>query len=637
MATVCLKCGVATAVGVEMGYMGLPSLDETPRGKGKHRLSAQLTVSGGDPRYDETFGCLYSGLLAVGLSTHAHEAYRDFLKAHSGGDHALRLWIEEQEDLPEGTREPRYKWYKAPRRAPGFVRANVRFSCRKCEEDFESAAAEWVRPMEPHNLTKTQVDKLVSRTVRPSEHNIRDAFPFEILLFHELARWLRSHGAHPIRIELVSEPAAPRLASASAHPPGSWTPPAIRVELDERRLGAVSSETVPLLVKLCNRDPRKREEAAQRLAALAESETVGHLAAHLDDPDVDVRRAVVRALGAISDPRTVRPLGTALLDESSDVQEAARKALLHAKVDPSEALTRAREPRAPLDRSKEKEPAPAVKAADPRHLKRSAAADKLRAPGDAALLLALLEDCSDSVVERAAHTAGELRLRDAVEPLCRATERAAFDMTGEQLLIEIAEALGKIADPAAVPTLVSMLDRWKLSVSRVHDCVLNALTATPGEAASAGLVHALDAPDESLRMSAARVLGERKDARAVAGLARALEDPNQHVRACAAQALTAIDDSAGNRAILAAAVAGDRVVAEAAHVLLIRLGDPRTEAVLIEAIKYAGSHDWVTAATTYILSGNEKLAVAGKAALHGRAPAKRVKAVAWASRPLESP
>lgn len=635
MLTICLRCGIATAVGVEMGYIGLPSLDETPRGRGKHPLAARLS-SGGDADTDETFGCLYSGLRAVGLTTHPIEAYRDFLKAHSGRDHELRAWAEEHEDLPGGGPKPRYRWYRAPRRAPGFVRARVRFSCAKCDELFESAVAEWVRPFEARDLAKDEVARLISRTVRPSEHNIHDAWPFEMVLFDDLADWLKSHRSHVLRIGLVPECAedarsAPAsVAEASAPAPKPWTPPKPPPEGDDRVLGPISPKAVLLLARLHHRDPRQREDAARALASLADPGTLGHLALPLDDPDEGVRVAVVHALAALADARKVRLLGIALLDESEPVREAARQALARENVDTEDALRRAREPRTPLGPRALSGKTGAV---DPRHRYRGIAAGTLRSLDDAALVVALLEDYSTDVVCEAAGAAGALRLSDAVRPLCAAARTVAAGFDGDRCLEAILDALARIGDPESLPLLVSAVDHAR---SSVRDKALAGLAAFKGDAAREPLVAALASKNKETRARAAQMLEERKDPAAVPSLVKALRDEDSHVRVRAALALAAIDDPVGLRAVVSAATAGDARVAEATHVRLIQIGDPRTEPALLEAVKYSGIHDWATTATTYVLSGHPALSAAGKDALarSRRAPAKGVKPVAWGSRPL---
>jgi HEAT repeat protein len=395
-------------------------------------------------------------------------------------------------------------------------------------------------------------------------------------------------------------------------------------------LGPVSARALPLLAKLHHRDPRQREEAAQALASLAEPGTLGHLALPLDDPDEGVRVAVVHALSALADPRKVRLLGIALLDEAHAVREAALEALAKAHVDTSQALQRAREPRAPLGpRARDAN----TGAVDPRRVHRGAAAAKL-SRDDAALVVALLQDYSATVVRDAAAVAGKLRLPAAVGPLCAAARTVTPDSGGDGCLREIVEALAKIGDPEGIPILVSAVDHADSSIS---DRALAALAGTPGDAARAALVGALASKNENLRIGAARMLGERKDPETLPSLVKALRDSDWYVRSCAAQALVAIGDPVGLRALVSAAIAGDTHVAEAAHVRLIQIGDPRTEEILSKAVQYSGVHDYATTATTFMLSGHAGLAAAGKAALarSKRAPAKGVKPVAWGSRPLD--
>jgi hypothetical protein len=92
-------------------------------------------------------------------------------------------------------------------------------------------------------------------------------------------------------------------------------------------------------------------------------------------------------------------------------------------------------------------------------------------------------------------------------------------------------------------------------------------------------------------------------------------------------------DPSGLDAVLETVVEGDAYVAFRAHEHLIGQGDPRTEDTLVEALHYNyGWSDVKSAASRYVLSGNERLAAAGRRLLPGGRPRRGVEAVPWGSK-----
>ena len=197
MTTTCLDCKISTGVGEMYGTLGLPSLDEAPRGRGNHRLSKTLST-GGDADTDETFGYIYSGFKALGLQVHSLERYRAFLEEHR--EHRLFEWVDEErrEYLPEELRggdDPTFVEYEAPQEGQGYVFRRLIFECVKCDDRFESDTRDWVKPFEPTTMSVDLIKLFHKRVGEPSECCIHEADPFGIL-YMDLDDWLAEHRTH---------------------------------------------------------------------------------------------------------------------------------------------------------------------------------------------------------------------------------------------------------------------------------------------------------------------------------------------------------------------------------------------------------------------------------------------------------
>lgn len=222
MTTTCLDCGVSTGVGPSSGSVGLPSLDESARGRRRHPLSKILTT-GGDADTDETFGYIYSGFKALGLRIHSLEAYRAFLMKHRR--HRLFEWgdDEDKDRLPAeiGSDEIRFRPYKEP--SKGYTLAKFVVTCSRCGDTFESDGRDWVKPMRPRVLTPAVIALFHKRVGIPSESCIRDADPFNVL-YSDLDEWLADHKTHRPKLALSKpgdsgsglSPAAPNAPPAAA-------------------------------------------------------------------------------------------------------------------------------------------------------------------------------------------------------------------------------------------------------------------------------------------------------------------------------------------------------------------------------------------------------------------------------------
>ncbi len=209
MTTTCLDCMVSTGVGEMYGTVGLPSLDEAPRGRGEHPLSKALST-GGDADTDENFAYIHSGFRALGLRVHSLERHRAFLEAHR--QHRLFQWFsEENEDslppeLQGGDRTTFLRNYD-PEPAEGYLLRRLVFECPKCDDRFESDSPDWVQPIEPAALTAEQIDQFRKRVGEPAECCIHEAEPFAIL-YMDLDDWLPKHRSHKPVMKLEDQEGA---------------------------------------------------------------------------------------------------------------------------------------------------------------------------------------------------------------------------------------------------------------------------------------------------------------------------------------------------------------------------------------------------------------------------------------------
>ena len=194
------------------GDAGLPSLDAQRRGRGKHPLSKTMS-SGADAEEAQTFGYLESGFRAAGLELYAFDAYRALLEKHAG--HRLFLWADEEdpESLPRELRNPdglRWLKYKEPRAKDGYVHRGILISCAKCDDEFASDVADWVKPFPRKQLEKDQVT-ILSATTLAFECAAYEVEPFGMIL-PDLGDWLSEHKGHRPTISLhasITESDAP--------------------------------------------------------------------------------------------------------------------------------------------------------------------------------------------------------------------------------------------------------------------------------------------------------------------------------------------------------------------------------------------------------------------------------------------
>jgi len=194
--------------------------------------------------------------------------------------------------------------------------------------------------------------------------------------------------------------------------------------------------------------------------------------------------------------------------------------------------------------------------------------------------IALLEHKDHRVRVSAAQALGKIADPQAIPALVR-----ALDDNNSYVRKFAAQALGKIADPQAIPGLLQALSDKD---SQVQVLAAHALGKIAHPQAVPALVKALSDRYSGVRETAAQALGEIGDAQAVPALVRALDDNNSYVRKFAAQALVKIGKPA-IPALLQALDDGnwrDRnwCVRETAAQALGEIGDAQAVPALLQAL-----------------------------------------------------
>jgi HEAT repeat protein len=229
---------------------------------------------------------------------------------------------------------------------------------------------------------------------------------------------------------------------------------------------------------------------------------------------------------------------------------------------------------------------------------RCRAADALGSFGDAGVvefLMQALKDDSWTVRKAAAQSLGQMRDARAVEPFIAALEGGTEDVRKAA-----AKALGQIGDVSAVEPLLAALreDSWGVraaaagalaligdvrAVGPLGDTLRDADLGVREAAADALIrigapalelfVSALQDHNWDVRRTAARALGQIRDARAVGPLSAALRDPQDSwLRRAAAVALGQIGDASSVESLVAALHDPDALVRDAAAEALAARG-----------------------------------------------------------------
>jgi len=292
------------------------------------------------------------------------------------------------------------------------------------------------------------------------------------------------------------------------------------VEAREPFLKALARVRLEDLVGLLGQvDESRKPEATRVLWRSSGPPVLPHLRAHLDDPSVPVRMAVLEVLGESGDPSSADVARFVLeTDQSAPLRAAAVRVIARTSIEASAAMARAM--------------------ADPEAVVRATALEELTAAlgreADPFLLQGLSD--ADEQVRRAAMNQLASREDNDHEFVwsalrqCRPEERnelgSVFAHSNPAALTEL--ALMHYGSPDHEERLLALeLAGW----SRSQACL---------EAS----IQSLQDPVPAVRAAAAAALGRIRDTSAVRALGNALGDPFPEVRVQAVRALGVIDDEA---------------------------------------------------------------------------------------------
>jgi HEAT repeat protein len=266
-------------------------------------------------------------------------------------------------------------------------------------------------------------------------------------------------------ITSVRRTAAEALEALGWHPNSPAEQAAYYVAIQHwERAAAVGPDAAPALNRaLQDRDSTVRKQAAHALGKVGSARVIQPLIQALQDPDHQVRRAAAESLEQAGAPQAVEALLSALRGSSREVKPAIARALGHSGDERAiSALITAVKSRdvylvEAAGHSLEKIGAPAVPFLI--HLLREPVTDtrehaaailtNIGAPSVIPLIDSL-QNASSPINELSAKILGRIRDPRALRPLINALDH-------EELAGTASLALGKLADPRAVPRLLDML------------------------------------------------------------------------------------------------------------------------------------------------------------------------------------
>ncbi len=295
---------------------------------------------------------------------------------------------------------------------------------------------------------------------------------------------------------------------------------AIEVPSDDREpfLAALARLRLEDLVGLLEQvDEPRKPEAVRVLWKTSGANVLPHLRAHLDDPSVPVRMAVLEVMGEAGDANGADVARFVLeTDQSPALRAAAIRVIGRTDGDASQALTRAM-----ID------PEASVRVAALEEL-----TPRLGREADPQLLQALTD--SDEQVRRAGMNQLASREENDLDFVwsalgeCRPEERSELGSVFAQ------------SNPGAL----TELSLQHCGSPDQHDRILAVELAgwSKSQACVEAAIQALQDPAPAVRAAAAKSLGRLKDASAVRALGTALGDPHVEVRVEVVRALGVIDD-----------------------------------------------------------------------------------------------
>lgn len=326
-------------------------------------------------------------------------------------------------------------------------------------------------------------------------------------------------------------------------------------------LGSIreQSAAIALVGVLRNNNIEVIEKASQALIHINSRTAVKPLLRTLKYKSPTVRKAAAIILGELRDLRAVKHLIAAMQDKNLDVRYSAAKALV--KIGKTAAV--------PIIGN--------MKSNDPSLRKRLASRlGKIKSVKSVDALIKALSDKNSTVRYSAAEALGELKDKRIIPPLIAALRDSSVDVRYKAAkalgrvgalravkdLIRVlkdrdsgvrynaAKALGIIKDPRAVAGLIKLLKDRNLGV---RYCAVKALKAI-GKPTVKPLIKFLGSENSDMRYSAAVVLGEVKDPRAIEPLLALLKDDDPRVSYCASEALRKIRESATTRSLITATI-----------------------------------------------------------------------------------
>ncbi len=294
--------------------------------------------------------------------------------------------------------------------------------------------------------------------------------------------------------------------------------------------------------KLKSRISRIRLKTVQQLARRQGPQAVKFLAPLVDDPEPDVRKAVVHALSGRQDKLAVAALVNALKDSVPEVRWRAVKALEAFGWQPTSdeqcvwrAVAHGEFLKAADYGATAVEPL-ITELENPSSPNRREAVDSLGKLGDSRAIRPLMAALSDP--DPNIRVAAVDALSWVSDPEVVATLIQSLKDPTKYVRAGAASTLGKAGDLSAVEPLLALLrdDDWA-----TRKAASEALARLRDKRAVEPMVALVNDPDQDVREAVVHALGEIRDRSAVECLIRALVDPQLSVRNLASGALCKID------------------------------------------------------------------------------------------------
>lgn len=339
------------------------------------------------------------------------------------------------------------------------------------------------------------------------------------------------------------------------------------------------TKALEVLHTLCESESATiRTHAVEALGKIANSKSIPELIPRLKDQNLGTRINTVIALGQINDERSVKALLSALNDSDDDVKKESIRAL-----------------------------------------------GSLGHKGAAKYLARLLDSADDELLIELADALGRLEDASATPRICQLLREPRV-IENRTLRLKFIDALRRSKSEESVELLVELLSDPDASIrSRAIDAM--AMIKDTSTAVEIEAVLKEDR-DDTVRVSAARALGEigdpesqpvleealgdvsqvrvkaviamgqLKDIASMPSLTAMLRDPLPEIRYHSAMALANIGDEKSKRPIEALAMDDDPMVSRGAFKALQKLGDERTEKEILKAAKKSGAKKVASASSS---------------------------------------